>query len=79
MLGSLSCIQWPRDQLTKFCCVGGAGETSCSPFTYRQFQFNLNQGPALKPVCGGSPYENVVAGAHWNEVLSNLFYASING
>lgn len=58
----------PVTKLTNFCGGGGEGasDTSCSPFFYRPFQFNLDQNPVLKPVCGGSPYEDIVAGAQWN-------------
>lgn len=58
----------PVTKLTNFCGGGGEGarDISCTPFSYRPYQFNLDQTPPLKPVCGGTPYEEIVAGAQWN-------------
>ena len=64
-------IPSPNGKITKlenFCGGGGEGakDISCSPFSYRPYQFNLDQNPPLKSVCSGSPYEDIVAGAQWN-------------
>ena len=56
----------PVTKLTNYCGGGGEGkkDISCSPFTYRPYQFNLDHNTANP--CGGGPYENIIAGAQWN-------------
>ena len=59
-------VPYPNGKVTKLtndCGGGGEGkkDISCSPFTYRPFQFNLDHKTANP--CGGGPYENIVAGA----------------
>ena len=55
----------PVTKLTNYCGGGGEGkkDISCSPFTYRPYQFNLDHNTANP--CGGGPYENIIAGAQW--------------
>ena len=59
------CWASSSEKLTNFCGGGnaktGSHDISCSPFNYRPFLFNiLNRTP--NP-CGGSHYEDIVAGA----------------
>ncbi len=52
-------------KLTNYCGGGGEGakDISCSPFSYRPFQYNLDKN--LPNPCGGGSYDNIIAGAQW--------------
>ncbi|MFL0790932.1 MAG: hypothetical protein AB8E87_12020 [Prochlorococcus sp.] len=56
----------PVTKLTNACGGGGEGakDVSCSPFTYRPFQKNLDSN--LNAGCSdGQPYDEIVTGAKW--------------
>ena len=55
----------PVRKLSSDCGGGGEGrqDISCSPFTYRPYQFNHDHNTPNP--CGDGPYENIIAGNQW--------------